>query len=164
MAKNDLRFSVLLALAAVLTIGLKVELAAFNRKTDSRALTRMLEAHLAAQGFSTRYELHANQSDVVEAVRGACRLRVRDGTKGDQFDKVFARQANGLGPVRYVFHGLWLARPPLLWMGIERSLAHMSARLGLSGQYQTAFAIAARGCDPATINLDGIHQTWMRSG
>jgi len=46
MLKHDLRFSLLLALGAALTMGLKVRAIGYDRATDSPAFTRALQASL----------------------------------------------------------------------------------------------------------------------
>ena len=162
MLKHDLRFSLLLALGAALTMGLKVRAIGYDRATDSPAFTRALQASLEDQGFTTRYEPHQYQSDVIEATRGTCRMRVRDATWAGQYTGLFQQQSGGLGPIRYVYHGDWLATPPLLRMNLERSGAHMLVGFGLSGRFQPALAVAARGCNQATADFSAVYQSWVR--
>lgn len=164
MSKRDVRFSLFLALAVAVTLGIKVRATDYSLVLDSPALTRALEARLASQGFTTHREQHVYQSDVIEATRGPCRLRVRDGALSSQYTTLFALESSALGPIRYVHRGKWLTAPPLLGMQIERATGHLLARLGLPGTFPATLAIATRGCDPATIDFTGLSSNWAPQG
>lgn len=160
MAKRDVSFSLLLALALALTLGLKVQAASVDREPDSAALTRAIAATLARQGFATRIEPNPNQSSVVEAVRAACQMRVRDAALAGEWDKAFAADAGGLGPVRYYHRGNWYDAPPLWRMAAERYRARLSARLGFSGTFPAVLAVASRGCEHAMPDFSTLSQSW----
>lgn len=160
MSKRGARFSLLLALAVAVTLGIKVRATQYSLALDSAALTRAVEARLASQGFKVRHEPHGYQSDVIEATRGPCRLRVRDGALASDFSAIFAQQSAALGPIRYVYRGEWLTAPPLFRMQIDKAAAHVLARVGLPSTFPATLAIAARGCDPATIDFTGLSSRW----
>ena len=161
MSKRDVRFSLLLLLAVAVTLGIKVQVTDYSLAPDSAALARALQARLDAQGFATRYERHQHQSDVIEATRGTCRLRVRDAVRGSQDSLIFAQQSPGLGPIRYINRGVWHDAPPVLRMQIDKAAAHVFARLGFSGAFPATLAIAAQGCDPAALDFTGLSSNWV---
>ncbi len=160
MSKRDVQFSLLLALAVAVTLGLKVSTTQYDLDFDSAALSQGIKAKLDAQGFVTHQESQGYQSAVIDAVRGTCHMRVRDGALGGQYATIFAQQAAGLGPIRYLYRGAWGDSPPLLRMQMDRATAHLMARLGFSGQFPATLAVAARGCNPATFDFAGFRSIW----
>lgn len=63
---------------AALALGAKAWSTDCDLAINKAALTRALQAKPASQGFAARYRKHRNQSGVIKAVRGSCRMRLRD--------------------------------------------------------------------------------------
>jgi hypothetical protein len=63
----------------VVTLGRKFSTTQYDLDFDSGALSRAIKVKLDARGFVTHQESQGYQSAVIDAVRGTCHMRVRDG-------------------------------------------------------------------------------------
>src|SRR4051794_28285701 len=79
-------------------------------------LEQQLVRTLRSQGFSTSVRQFRIQSSIVSGTRGECRLSVRDARMGEADMTVIARDASGIGPVRYLYAGQSYSSPPTFAM------------------------------------------------
>lgn len=100
-------------------------------------------ATLRSQHFSTVEHTFAHRSAMIVAVRGTCRLGVRDARAGVAAVTAFARDATAIGTVRYLYRGRSYDQPPAFAMRIGRIETEVQSRLGLSAQAPMPVALAA---------------------
>jgi hypothetical protein len=140
-----------------LSIGLK---AAFGPELSDPATARpgaledRLARQLQSQGFVVRRQDTRWQGQVIWAMKGGCRLTVRDATRAESQKVVFAHDAASVGQLRYLFAGRAFASPPtsaIVAARIESKLLH---RLRLSGTLPVAVALATSpGCGSNDFGL-----------
>jgi hypothetical protein len=107
------------------------------------AIERQVERSLQAQHFGTSQRTFLHRSTLILGQRGACTVAVRDARDGVAAETIFARDASGVGPVRYFYRGRTYAEPPAFAMRLGRLETELADRLGLSPRAPVAIAIAA---------------------
>lgn len=106
---------------------------------------------LAAEGFVVTRE-DRPIGVVVQAVRGSCRMRVREYPADGTFTATFAQQGSGIGPLRFVFRGQIYDEVPKVRPLIEYYGRRAVQRLGLAVPRAPILAIAASpGCDVTVL-------------
>lgn len=157
---NDRFILATLALLTVGSVGLK---GAIGAPVDDRspAQSRQLEFRLArvlqAQGFTAALHQYPARSPAVLSTRGACRLSVRDASEGSSAMAIFAADAAGIGPVRYLFDGKTYSAPPALAMRLARFNAELRGKLGLETSASPPLALAASpGCGGSMFRLNDL--------
>ena len=133
------------AALALSSVGLK---AIAGPPTDGLAsyrvdVERQLDSRLRAQGFTTSVRPLRIQSSIVYAVRGACRLSVRDARLGESNATVYAQDAAGIGPVRYLYRGRVYAAPPSVPIRVGRLETELLNRGGFRARTHIPVAIAS---------------------
>ena len=112
---------------------------------------RQLATSLRAQGFTTFVTPPGIQSSIVHAARGACRLSVRDARNGESNATIFAQQAKGIGPVRYLYRGEAYPELPTFAVRVGRLETELLNRTGLHARTHIPVALASspqcRGAD-----------------
>jgi hypothetical protein len=150
----------LLLVLTVSSVGLKAAAGPVNDgKTDSRPglLESQLSEMLRAQGFATKLHPLRLQSSIVYAIRGDCRLSVRDARAGTAVETVFARDAASIGPVRYLYRDDSSATAPAFRMRLGRLEAEMLRRIGIERPIPVPVALATSpACGNATFGLQDV--------
>src|SRR5438270_4089146 len=118
-------------------------------------LEDQLVRSLQSQGFATRLRPFKLRSSVVFATRGQCRLSVRNARDGAADMTIFARDASGIGSVRYLYGGQTYPSPPTFAMRAGRLKAELLNRFGLSTRARVPVALAASpACGGSDFGLD----------
>jgi hypothetical protein len=144
------------AALAIVSVGLK---AAAGQPDDGGGATasqveKQLASKLSGQGFSTSISHREFVSSVVQATRGNCRLIVRDARGGAAFASVFARDASGLGPLRYLYQGQVSDAPPSAEAWLDRFENKITNRLGIQRRIPVPVALATSpGCEGQNFGL-----------
>jgi hypothetical protein len=121
----------------------------------TQLVQRQLSSRLEAQHFAVQVHPSSQQSALVEGVRGACRLGVRDARDGAATQTIFARDAARIGPVRYLYRRQTYGSPPTFAMRAGRLETEMRSRLGLSSKASIPIALAASpACGPGNFGFD----------
>lgn len=146
-----------LALLTVGSVGLK---SAVGAPADAPAASApgqyelRLARTLQSQGFATIAHTYPDRSPAVLAVRGSCRISVRDAGEGSSAMAIFAADAVAIGPVRYLYQGKITSAAPALAMRIGRFTAEVRTRLGLESSVPISLALATSpGCGTGTFGL-----------
>lgn len=104
---------------------------------------QIVSASLERQHFSTRVQRFRFRSALVLALRGGCRLAVRDARVPDGFEAIFAQDASSIGPVRYLFNGSSYSYPPQLAPRLVRLKTEVLHRLGWNETSPPLIAMAS---------------------
>ena len=135
-----------LALLAVSSLGLKAAagpprdgLMDISADRFEQNVTRILED----QHFTIAEQTFAHRTTLMMASRGQCRLGVRDARDGVAAATAFARDASGIGPVRYLYRGRSYAQPPGFSMRLGRIETEVMSRLGMAPKAPMPIALAA---------------------
>jgi hypothetical protein len=143
---NDRFVLAAFALLAMSSLGLKA-IAGPPRdgrmNVSAERFDQQLASSLQAQHFAVTKRNLAHRSALILAVRGACRVGARDARQGAAMETLFARDAAGLGPVRYLYYGRSYDHPPAFAMRIGRLQTEALSRLGMSPRAPMPVAIAA---------------------
>jgi hypothetical protein len=150
-----------LALLTVGSVGLKGAVGA-TVDNPSAASSGQLEFRLArilqAQGFATRLRPYPNRSPAVISTRGPCRLSVRDASEGSSAVAIFAADASGIGPVRYLYQGETRSAPPALAMRLDRLRVELQGKLGIQASAALPLALAtSASCGSDNFGLEDLH-------
>jgi len=127
--------------------------------TDSRPgqIEDELQDRLRSQSFVTTVRRVPTRTALILAQKGECRLSVRDARGGISFATVFARDARGIGPVRYLYEGRAHPEMPGLAVRWGRFRAELKARLGLGRSAPVPVALATSpGCGRNDFGLDEV--------
>jgi hypothetical protein len=157
-----LSFSLLLALAAALSLSLKARSNDYSTAPDEARLIRDLSAKLERQGFATRVESHLFTEQTVIATRGGCRLRITNGTRANEIAPVLSAQSRDLGVPRYYYDGEWSPTPTIFRAEWSRYLQLTLARLGVKRPRDVVLVVAAsQGCKQDRFDLSGMKINMM---
>ena len=134
-----------LGLLAVSSLGLKAAAGPprdglMNISADR--FERNVSAILRDEHFVLAEQPFAHRSTLILAARGACRLGVRDARQGTAMVTAFARDAAGIGTVRYLYRGRSYGAPPAFAMRLGRIETEVRSRLGMSPQAPMPVALA----------------------
>ena len=97
---------------------------------------------LQSHGFSARIQPTRLHGTIVLAARGACRLTVRDASRGEWEMGIYARDAAGIGPRRFLMAEKSYDAPPSFPILAERLRAPVTKALGLNASVPVALALA----------------------
>ena len=141
---NSLFFGALFILA-VSSVGLKAAVGQADPGSyDARpgqVEDRIIDT-LGKQGFYASLTPRRIQSSIVYADRGGCRLSVRTAPQAAATVAVFARDAAGIGPVRYLYAGQAYEAPPALAMRLDRLTNELLHRVGIHQSSAIPLAVA----------------------
>jgi len=148
---------VLLALGS---LGLKAAVGpARDRLIDQDPATfeHTVNGILHAQNFSTTKRVFSFRSPLVLAVRGDCRIAVRDAKWGEGMGPVFSEDARAIGPVTYLYRGDRYSRPPGLTLRLGRLEFEILDRLGARPSLHVLTALAlSPSCGNADFGLSDV--------
>lgn len=147
--RRAVRLSAAFAALLAVTMGPKL-LAGGKRLADEPQLIRDMRARMIAAGFAAH--VRADDSTMVLASRGACRMILRNGDEGSIKRGIFARDAADVGPVRYGYRGRWTTAPVGLRPYLERVAQGQLAVLGIRPSRPAVLAVAQ---GPDCPNIDG---------
>lgn len=161
LVSANLLFGLLIVLT-ISSVSLKAAIGPIDDgKSDARRgqIETQLSAMLRSQGFSTSISPRRMQSSIVVAKRGACRLTVRDARAGTAVETVFRREAQGVGPVQYLYRGRSTAEAPAFRMRLGRLQVELLRRLGIDGPVHVPVALAVSpDCGARTFGLEDVRQ------
>jgi len=157
---NDSLVLAALGLLAVTSLGLK---AAAGPPHDglmdigAGRFETLASKTLERQHFSIARQSFPHRTTLIVATRGTCRLGVRDARAGAAMVTTFARDAAGIGTVRYLYRGQRYEEPPAFAMRLGRIRTEVLSRLGLSPQAPMPVALAASpGCGTADFGFGDV--------
>ncbi len=152
-----LSFSILLALAAALSLSIKARSNDYSTAPDEPRLIRDLSVKLERQRFATRVESHLFTEQTVVATRHACRLRITNGTRANELAPVLTAQSRDLGVPTYYYDGRWSPTSVIFRSELSRYLQLTLARLGVKRPRDVVLVVAAsQGCKQEPFDLSGI--------
>jgi hypothetical protein len=159
-AASDRLILAALALLTVGSVGLKGAVGVPVDATTASApgqLELRVARLLQAQGFATAVHHYPDRSPAVLAVRGACRLSVRDASEGSSAMAIFAVDAAKVGPVSYLYDGKTYSAPPAFAMRLARLTGEIRGKLGLETSASPPLALAASpGCGGSMFRLNDL--------
>ena len=148
---------VALVLLATGSIGLKALAGPPRDGANGEQIDRELIRRLKAQGFGVTFRPPRMQSGVVTGTRGSCRLTVRHALDGTADAIVFARDAAGVGPLRYLFDGRGYATLPAFRFRVARVRTEFANRLGITALLPIPVALAtSSACNGGSFGLENI--------
>ena len=157
-APNSALFGCFAALAMI-SLGLKAWKPEPAPDADDHAgsVETILVRSLRGQGFVTSVKQMQNQSPLIYAARGSCRIALRDGSLGSYQGTLFKRDTEGIGPLRYLYRGHYY-RAPLSWNLLQQ---HIEQKLfGLVGvqqpQYVPIALASSPSCRRTSFHLDDV--------
>jgi hypothetical protein len=152
-----------LFILAMSSVGLKAAAGAPDSGGgDGRSgqLENQIIGDLRAQGFSTALSPRVIQSSIVYAERGDCRLSVRNASQGASTVAIFAREAQSIGPVRYLYNGNAYDAPPAFAMRVDQFENELLHRVNLHRNIAVPVAVATSpGCRGNNFGLEDVRIT-----
>lgn len=126
----------------------------FNGPQLAQIVTRF-QSTLQAQGFVAQIDPTDSSSSSIIASRGPCRLVVRDARGAELLERLFARDARKIGPMRFFYDGRAYHSVPSVLIRLERIKADLLARLGVNRSAPLPVALAkSSGCGSSDFGLD----------
>ena len=134
----------------------------YSAAPDESRMLSELSANLHRQKFTTTEEAHLFPEKTVIATRGACSLRVTDGTRSNQMAPILALQSQTVGALKFFYKGQWSSKPPILRSELERYVQLVLARLHIHVSRDVILAVASSpGCRRAPFDLSGARMEMM---
>ena len=132
-----------LLILTVSSVGLKAATAPNNDdKLPAARVEKELVETLRRQGFSTSVRPGKFQSSIVFGSREGCRISARDASAGTSAMIVYARAAEDIGPVRYLYRGQSFDSPPMIRMRIGTFENEFLDRIGAHAPIAIPIALA----------------------
>lgn len=147
------RFRLALAIALLLTLGVKLLWTRDAPAPDEALFVAKAEETLRAQGFRTE-RIVRRFGTVVRGDRGACRLMIGEHPASGAMAEALAVESRGIGALRFIWRGETSAQAPRLLPLFEFYVKRELGRLGFHPARRPILAVAA---NPA---CDGIRVDW----
>lgn len=152
------RFSVVTIALLVLSLWAKAALFGREPKLDQPRLAADVAAVLTMRGYATSIEQRPQFPPIVTAVRGSCRIIVRDSSfAGQEMIGGNRLRLAGAGPIRTYYAGQYRARYPTIESDLAWRVQRELARLGIVIAIRPVLRVAAQpACLPPPEFADAL--------